>query len=188
MHFFGTTKGNNNVKSMTLNTTNLKKNTTPLVLTSTLSSVVVSSPTTTTTTLSFVMVPSPIATSVVLSSTKNIETVTKKNIKPLNIKKSYVQISKMNISPNIEDVLQIKEVFPALSADEVRRMIKVMNNSEEKKKPKVNMTTSGSLKKQVIISMVKSNTELIINLANLHISNINNYLKNIKSDIIADFI
>ena len=36
--------------------------------------------------------------------------------------------------------------------------------------------------------MVKSNTELIINLANLHISNINNYLKNIKSDIIADFI
>ena len=36
--------------------------------------------------------------------------------------------------------------------------------------------------------MVKLNTELIINLANLHISNINKCLNNIKSDIITDFI
>ena len=36
--------------------------------------------------------------------------------------------------------------------------------------------------------MVKLNVELIINLANLYISNINKYLKNIKSDIIANFI
>ena len=43
-------------------------------------------------------------------------------------------------------------------------------------------------RKQVIIPMAKSNTELIINLANLHIANINKYLKNIKSDVIADFI
>ena len=36
--------------------------------------------------------------------------------------------------------------------------------------------------------MVKMNAELIINLAHIHISNINKYLKNSKSDIIADFI
>ena len=43
-------------------------------------------------------------------------------------------------------------------------------------------------RKQAIIPMAKSNIELIINLANLHIANINKYLKNIKSDVIADFI
>ena len=32
------------------------------------------------------------------------------------------------------------------------------------------------------------NTELIINSAHIHISNVNKYLKNSKSDIIADFI
>ena len=50
------------------------------------------------------------------------------------------------------------------------------------------MMTKGPSRKQVIIPMMKLNTELIINLANLHISNINKCLKNIKSNIIADFI
>ena len=36
--------------------------------------------------------------------------------------------------------------------------------------------------------MAKSNTELIINSATQHITNINKCLKNIKSDIFADFI
>ena len=50
------------------------------------------------------------------------------------------------------------------------------------------MTTKGPLRKQVIILMAKSNTELIINLANQHITNINISLKEIKSDITTDFI
>jgi len=50
------------------------------------------------------------------------------------------------------------------------------------------MTTRGLLRKEIIIPMVKMNAELIINLAHIHISNINKYLKNSKSDIIADFI
>ena len=36
--------------------------------------------------------------------------------------------------------------------------------------------------------MVKTNTKLIINLAHIHISNVNKCLKNSKSDIITDFI
>ena len=36
--------------------------------------------------------------------------------------------------------------------------------------------------------MIKTNTELIINSAHIHISNINKCLKNSKSDIFADFI
>ena len=59
-------------------------------------------------------------------------------------------------------------------------MIKA-KSSEGKKKPKINIITKGPLKKQVIIPIVKSNTELIVNLAYQHITNI-------KSDIIADLI
>jgi len=36
--------------------------------------------------------------------------------------------------------------------------------------------------------MNEINTEFIINLAHLHIININKYLKDIKSDIVANFI
>jgi len=50
------------------------------------------------------------------------------------------------------------------------------------------MTTKGLLKKQIIILITKLNAELIINSANQFIANTNKYLKEIKSDIYADFI
>ena len=50
------------------------------------------------------------------------------------------------------------------------------------------MTTRGLSRKKVIIPMAKSNTELIMKLAYNYITNINEYLKNSKSDIITDFI
>ena len=50
------------------------------------------------------------------------------------------------------------------------------------------MTTRGPSRKEVIISMAKHNTELIVNSAHTHISNINKCLKISKSDIVANFI
>ena len=96
---------------------------------------------------------------------KKNETINKKKPKSSNTRKSYVQVSKSNILPNIENVLRIKEVFPSLSADKVGKMIKAINGSERKKKPSINMTTRGLLRKQVIVSIAKSNTELIVHLA-----------------------
>jgi len=93
-----------------------------------------------------------------------------------------------DILSSIEDILQVKEAFPSLSADEVEKILKVKNSRVGNKKPKINMMTRGLLRKEVIISMSKSNAELIINLAHTHISNVNKYLKNSKSDIVADFI
>ena len=60
-----------------------------------------------------------------------------------------------------------------------------MNSNKGQKKPRINITTKGLLRKQIIIPIAKLNTELIINLAS---SNITNSLKNTKSNIIADFI
>ena len=79
-------------------------------------------------------------------------------------------------------------MFPELSADNVGRIIKVTNGNEGQKKPRINMTTKGPSRKQIIIPIAKSNTELIINSASSNIVNINKCLKNTKSVIIADFI
>jgi len=114
--------------------------------------------------------------------------IEKKVPKPMTTKKTYVQASKSNPSLNIEDVLWVKEAFPALSANEVGKILKAKNSGVGNKKPKINMTTRGLSRREVIILMTKVNTELIINSAYIHISNVNNCLKNSKSDIIADFI
>ena len=109
--------------------------------------------------------------------------------KPTNtMKKSYAEASKVNNSSNIEDVIQVKEAFPELSADEVGKILKAKNNNGGMKKPKINMTTRGQFRREVIILMAKSNAELIVNSAQIHISNINKCLKNSKSNIVADFI
>ena len=79
-------------------------------------------------------------------------------------------------------------MFPSLLANEVGRILKVKNSSEGTKKPKLNMTTRGPSRKEVIILITKSNAELIVKSAHTHITNINKCLKNSKSDIIADFI
>jgi len=88
----------------------------------------------------------------------------------------------------IEDILQVKETFPYLSANEVGKMLKAKNSRVCNKKSKINITTKRPLRKEVIIPMAKSNAELIINSAHIHISNVNKYLKNSKSDIVIDFI
>ena len=81
-------------------------------------------------------------------------------------------------------------MFPALLANEIEKVLKIKNNGEDNKKPKINMTTRGLLRKEVIIPMAKYTTELIVNSAHIHIhiANINKCLKNSRSDIVADFI
>jgi len=112
----------------------------------------------------------------------------KKAPKPIITKKSYVQASKANFLSSIKDVIWVKEVFPALSADEVGKMLKAKNSGRDMKKPKINITTRGQSRREIIISMTKANAELIVNSAYIHVSNVNKYLKNSKSDTFADFI
>ena len=131
--------------------------------------------------------PPPTATSVVISPLP-IPVAPLKVPKPSNIKKSYVQASKINILSNVENILRVKEVFLFLSANKVGKILKVKNSSEGKKKLKLNMTTRGLSRKEVIIPMAKLNTELIVKSAHIHVTNLNECLKNSKTDIIADFI
>ena len=120
-------------------------------------------------------------------SNKNVESTVKKASKSLNMKKSYVQALKSNLSC-IEDILQVKKVFPALSVNKVGKVLKISNGREGNEKPKINMTTRGPSRKKVIIPMAKHIAELMINSAHTHIINVNKYLKNSKLDIVIDFI
>jgi len=79
-------------------------------------------------------------------------------------------------------------VFPTLSTNEVGKVLKIKNSGEDNKKSKINMTTRGPSRKEIIILMAKYIAELIVNSAHIHIANINKCLRNSKSDIVADFI
>ncbi len=65
---------------------------------------------------------------------------------------------------------------------------KVINNINQKDKPKLNITNKGLSRKQIIIFMKSNNTKKIIAKANTHVSNINRLLKKVKSKISVDFI
>ena len=67
-------------------------------------------------------------------------------------------------------------------------MLKVKNSNGGMKKPKINMTTRGQSRREVIIPMTRANAELIVNSAHIHSTNINKCLKNSNSNIVADFI
>ena len=85
---------------------------------------------------SLVVVPSnttssssvPPLPSFLVNKPKNV--VNKKTSVQANIEKSYVQASKANISPRVEDILHIKDTFPELSTDDIGRIIKVTNSRE----------------------------------------------------------
>ena len=104
------------------------------------------------------------------------------------MKKSYTQAFKSNILQKIENVLQLKKAFPSLLVDKVENILKAKNSGKGIKKPRINMTMKELLRRKIIVPTTKSNVESIVNLAHIHITNINKYLKNSKSDIIADFI
>ena len=59
---------------------------------------------------------------------------------------------------------------------------------DNKKKPKLNMTAKDLLYKQIIIFMDSNNAKRVIAQSNVHVSNINKSLKDIKLEITIDFI
>jgi len=61
-------------------------------------------------------------------------------------------------------------------------------NDVGKHKPYINMTTKGPSQKQIIILMSGDNSQKIITTSEEYIANQNCVLKDIKSDIVIDFI
>jgi len=104
------------------------------------------------------------------------------NLQPKKL--SYIWASKSDIN----NIIKIKNIFLKLFSNRISEIHKIMNKLSQKSRPKLNMTTKRLSKKQVIIPMRSNNTDRIIVKANVHIWNINKFLKRVKFDISMDFI
>ena len=85
------------------------------------------------------------------------------------------------------EILKIKEAFPNLQNKKIELIQKIIS-SKGKPKPCINMTTKKPSYKQVIIPISTDNTNKFVKDSSVYIANINRTLKNIKSDVMANFI
>ena len=88
---------------------------------------------------------------------------------------------------NTRNVLKIKETFPNLQANKIENIQKIIRG-DSKPKPRINITTKGPSRKQVIVLMSNNNKISFMKDSSIHVTNLNRNLKNIKSDIIVEFI
>ena len=125
-------------------------------------------------------------------SPKEGEAKLKSNNKPVNDKSNnsspkpahtYIQA----LSANIWDILKLKENSPKLLDKKIKEIHKTVHNSNTPK-PRLNMTIKGPSCKQIIISIGSNNIKIFMLSLNDYVVNINWALKNIKSDVIIDFI
>jgi len=86
------------------------------------------------------------------------------------------------------NTLKIKETFSKLLNKKIDTIQKVINGDNTKPKLRINMTTKGSLHKQIIIPIPNELEIRFTKDSASYIININHILKNIKSNIYADYI
>ena len=96
-----------------------------------------------------------------------------------------MQASKQDIS--ISEVIKIKENFPALDAKKIDQIHNIINGNP-KAKPHIQMTTTGLFRKQIIILMGSNNITKFMKNSSLYITNINWSLRNLKSEVLVNFI
>ena len=100
-----------------------------------------------------------------------------------NPTKLYAQVSSSSKKTNTSssalmsditrDTLKIKESFPNLLNAKIDLIQKVINDSNSKPKPRINMTMKGPSHKQVIIPMSNNLSKKFIKDSSMHIININ---------------
>lgn len=101
----------------------------------------------------------------------------------MNTKQSYTQVANLKIS----DILKLKKDYPNLLAKKIENIHRIINDMD-KTKPCIKMTTKELLWKQIIVLMDRNNVDKIMASFSNHITNINRTLKNIKSNIMMDYI
>jgi len=127
-----------------------------------------------------------------LAKSKSKVNTISKYFKEINIKsnpakptKSYAQASKQPTSTS--DVLKIKEFLPALNANQINRVNNIVKENP-KPKPRIQMTTKGPSRKQIMVPMSSDNSNSFMKNSSTHISNLNRLLRNTKTEIAVDFI
>ena len=132
-------------------------------------------------------IPPPI----LAKSQKKVNVISKffKNKKSDNLSsskaKSYTQASKQNISTL--DVVKIKETFPSIGAKKIDQINEIVKGPS-KPKPHIQITTKEPSRKQVIIPMGNENNVKFMKNSLIYVTNINRNLRNVKSEVLVNFI
>jgi len=87
----------------------------------------------------------------------------------------------------MNEVIKIKDAFPALSVQKIDQIHKIIN-SNTNPKPCIQMTSKEPLRKQVIILISSVNISKFMMNSSLHVANINWSLRNVKSEVLVNFI
>jgi len=103
----------------------------------------------------------------------------------MNFGKSYTQTSLA--TNNTEKILKIKETFLSLKVKNIENIQKIIKG-DSNPRPHIKMTTKGLSKKQIIIPINNNNKKIFMGESSSYISNINRSLRNIKSDMMVDFV
>jgi len=103
----------------------------------------------------------------------------------LKTTKFYTQASKP--PANTAEVLKIKKAFPALNTEKIDQVNNIIKGTT-KPKPRIQMTTKGPSRKQIIIPISKENVDSFIKNSSLHVTNINMQLRNAKLEILVNYI
>jgi len=104
---------------------------------------------------------------------------------PKKLTKSYAQVSKQ--TANTSEVLKIKELFPALNAKQINQVNNIVKGNP-KPKPRIQMTTKGPSRKQIIVPISSDNNNSVMKNSVAHVANINKLLRNTKSEVSVDYI
>ena len=132
-----------------------------------------------------------IPSSILAKSQKEVNQISKyfKNIKLAIVtklsQKSYAYASKPTTST--AEVIKIKDTFLALDAKKIDQIQNIVKGGP-KPKLHIQMMTKESSRKQVIILINSNNTVKFMKNSSLHIANINRSLRNMKSEVLVDFI
>ena len=102
-----------------------------------------------------------------------------------NPTKSYAQASKSHTTTS--NILKIKEAFLALNAKKIDQVNNIVKGNP-KVKLKIQMTTKGLSRKQIIIPMSKDNIDVFMKNSSLYMANINRQLCNAKLEVLIDYI
>jgi len=139
----------------------------------------------------------PLLPPLLVKSKKEVNIISKyfQNKKPLAKNKNqvgnnnpvrlYAQATKT--FANMSDVLKIKKAFLALNANKIDQVNSIVKGNP-KPKPRIQITTKGPSRKQMIIPMSKENNNAFMKNSSLHVANINRQLCNTKLEVLVNYI
>ena len=121
----------------------------------------------------------------VLEKSKFVDKKGKQSKEITNLKNRllYAQVSALKV----DKILKLKADYSNLLAEKIKNVYNIIYNSG-KVKLKINITTKGFLRKQIIVPIDNSNKSKFMLSSSTYITNINNILKNIKIDVRVDFV